>query len=213
MRPQANNHHPKWPGADGFNRAGQVRRDQGPGRSRRRGRHPRNQEASFSGTEGMNFPSNRMGERMRSRRSRGQGPGARLSDEQRAEVRGLMQEARADGTVTDEERAAIGDLFQSYRAQGSEGPGKFGGRGPLSQLNEEQRTQIQDLIATAKSDGQMTPEERQNIRSTIESLVGHPLQHPGQNQFQNVGFQSPTQQYQGGLGNLQSLIQGFFGGY
>lgn len=178
------------------------------------------------GSEGMGFSQNRLGERMQShRRHPGGPPGGRLTEEQRGEVQALMQQARADGTVSGDERAAIGDLFRSFRSENTNSGGQSGqGPGPLSGLNEEQRSQIHQLVEVARADGRMTPEEHQKIHSTVESLVGHPLPPPpppsgGQGQgisgfggYQDYGVGGYSSSY--GLGGYQDYgLSGYQNGY
>ncbi|MCA9781239.1 MAG: TerB family tellurite resistance protein, partial [Candidatus Eremiobacteraeota bacterium] len=197
-------------------------------------------DSSFQGNEGINFSGNRVGRRMQDFRGQGQaGHGGSLTQAQRQEARELIESAREDGNISQEERAQIGQLFQSFRSENQSNNSRppFGGGegGPLSELSESQRSQIESLMESARSDGHVSAEERQNIHSTLESMVGHSLPEPGQqgpprgqsafsgqsglfgSQSGLFGSQSglsgyPSfQQLQGSLGNLQGLFQSFFG--
>ena len=188
----------------------------------------------FDGSSDVSGPGNRFGHRMQNHRANGPGPGGNLSPQQRQEVHALFQEARADGNVSQEERAAIGEKLQSFHQGQQSGQGPFQQGGPLSELSDSQRAEIEQLFQASRSDGQVTAEERANIHQTIEGMVGHPLPQPGQGGF-GQGFQGGTQfggfglggfgqgaqfgggygnfqQFQGSMGNLQQLFQGFFGG-
>jgi len=108
---------------------------------------------------------------------------SQLTDDQKAQIQQLIQSMRDSGATPEEIRDAVNAKLQEWGIQLPEDNGGQHGRPWMSQLTDDQKAQIQQLIQSMRDSG-ATPEE---IRDAVNAKLQEwgiqlppPPQSPGQ---------------------------------
>ena len=109
---------------------------------------------------------------------------SQLSDDQKTEIQNLTQSMRDSGSTQQEIMDAVNAKLQEWGIQLSERPTNSTQRPPwMSQLTDEQKTQIQQLIESLRTSGATPQEIRDAVNAKLQEWgiqIPAPPQSSGQ---------------------------------